>query len=50
MSLAANQERPATQSSQALDVILSNVDMAVEDEGPIARTRDADVVVHTPVG
>jgi fumarate hydratase class I len=51
MSLAANQETPATQSSQALDIILSNVDMAVEDEGPICQdTGMPTFVVHTPVG
>ena len=51
MSLAASQETPATQSSQALDIILSNVDMAVEDEGPICQdTGMPTFVVHTPVG
>ena len=30
MSIAANDETPGTQSSQALDIILSNVDMASE--------------------
>ena len=44
MSIAANQETPGTQSSQALDIILSNVDMAVEDEGPdLPGHGDADV-------
>ena len=51
MSLAANRETPATQSSQALDIILSNVDMALEDEGPICQdTGMPTFVVHTPVG
>src|SRR6059058_2972367 len=51
MSLAANQETPGTQSSQALDIILSNVDMAVEDEGPICQdTGMPTFLVHTPVG
>ena len=51
MSIAANQEKPGTQSSQALDIILSNVDMAVEDEGPICQdTGMPTFVVHTPVG
>src|SRR6476620_8555160 len=51
MSIAANQETPGTQSSQALDIILSNVDMAVEDEGPICQdTGMPTFVVHTPVG
>ena len=51
MSLAASQETPATQSSQALDIILSNIDMAVDDEGPICQdTGMPTFVVHTPVG
>src|SRR5438309_2994939 len=51
MSIAAGQETPGTQSSQALDIILSNVDMAVEDEGPICQdTGMPTFVVHTPVG
>src|ERR1700745_3706685 len=51
MSLAANAETPGTQSSQALDIILSNVDMAVDDEGPICQdTGMPTFFVHTPVG
>src|SRR6476620_6316814 len=51
MSIAASQETPATQSSQALDIILSNVDMAIDDEGPIFQdTGMPTFVVHTPVG
>ena len=51
MSLAAGAETPGTQSSQALDIILSNVDMAVDDEGPICQdTGMPTFVVHTPVG
>ncbi|MBS1859039.1 MAG: fumarate hydratase [Acidobacteria bacterium] len=51
MSIAAAQETPATQSSQALDIILSNVDMANDDEGPICQdTGMPTFVVHTPVG
>src|SRR6266487_92947 len=51
MSLAAAGETPATQSSQALDIILSNVDMAQEDEGPICQdTGMPTFIVHTPVG
>ena len=51
MSLAANAETPGTQSSQALDIILSNIDMANEDEGPICQdTGMPTFVVHTPVG
>ncbi len=51
MSLAAGGETPGTQSSQALNIILSNIDMAVEDEGPICQdTGMPTFVVHTPVG
>ena len=51
MSLAASQETPDTQSSQALDIIASNIDMAAEDEGPICQdTGMPTFVVHTPVG
>src|ERR1700734_1772094 len=51
MSLTASLETPATQSAQALDIILSNVDMATEDEGPICQdTGMPTFVVHTPVG
>ena len=51
MSLAAGLEKPATQSSQALDIILSNIDLAVEDEGPICQDTGMPTFhVHTPVG
>jgi fumarate hydratase class I len=51
MSLTAGAETPATQSAQALNIILSNVDMATEDEGPICQdTGMPTFVVHTPVG
>jgi fumarate hydratase class I len=51
MNLAANTETPATQSSQALDIILQNVDMANDDGGPICQdTGMPTFVVHTPVG
>src|SRR6266849_24933 len=51
MSLAAVSEIPNTQSSQALDIILSNIDMAADDEGPICQdTGMPTFVVHTPVG
>jgi fumarate hydratase class I len=51
MSMAAGTETPGTQSSQALDIILSNVDMAVDDEGPICQdTGMPTFFVHTPVG
>src|SRR5690349_5356489 len=51
MSIAAATELPGTQSSQALDIILSNVDMAIDDEGPICQdTGMPTFFVHTPVG
>ncbi len=51
MSLAAEAETPGTQAAQALDIILSNIDMAVEDEGPVCQdTGMPTFVVHTPVG
>jgi fumarate hydratase class I len=33
MSIAAKEETPDTQSSQAFDIILSNIGMAVDDSG-----------------
>src|SRR6202162_1425106 len=51
MSIAAKDETPHTQSSQALDIILSNIDMAVDDSGPICQdTGMPTFVIHTPVG
>src|SRR6266849_6216453 len=51
MSIAAKDEMPDTQSSQALDIILSNIDMAVDDSGPICQdTGMPTFVIHTPVG
>jgi fumarate hydratase class I len=51
MSIAASTETAGTQSSQALDIILSNVDMAIDDEGPICQdTGMPTFFVHTPVG
>ena len=51
MSLTAASEQPGTQSSQALGIILSNIDMAQDDEGPICQdTGMPTFVVHTPVG
>src|SRR5713101_3639160 len=51
MSLASESERPHTQSAQALNIILSNIDMAADDEGPICQdTGMPTFVVHTPVG
>src|SRR6202161_1579608 len=51
MSIAAKDETPDTQSSQAFDIILSNIDMAVDDSGPICQdTGMPTFIVHTPVG
>src|SRR5271157_86040 len=51
MSVAAASETPGTQSSQALGIILSNIDMAKEDEGAICQdTGMPTFVIHTPVG
>jgi fumarate hydratase class I len=51
MSLTAASETPGTQSAQALDIILSNVDMAADDTGAICQdTGMPTFVVHTPVG
>src|ERR1700732_1785167 len=51
MSMASDAETPHTQSSQALNIILSNVDMATDDTGPICQdTGMPTFVIHTPVG
>jgi fumarate hydratase class I len=51
MASVTGEEAPGTQSSQALSIILSNVDMAVEDVGPICQdTGMPTFVIHTPVG
>src|SRR3977135_1243476 len=51
MAIAAGGETPGTQSSQALDIILSNVDMATDDTGPICQdTGIPAFVVYEPVG
>jgi fumarate hydratase class I len=51
MGIAIGAETPATQSSQALSVIASNIDMATADEGPICQdTGMPTFFVHTPVG
>jgi fumarate hydratase class I len=51
MGIAIEGETPGTQSSQALNIIASNIDMAEEDEGPICQdTGMPTFVVHTPVG
>ena len=44
-------ETPATQASQALNVIATNIDMASEDEGPICQdTGMPTFKIKTPVG
>jgi fumarate hydratase, class I len=44
-------EKPATQASQALNIIFSNIDMAADDSGPICQdTGMPTFFVHTPVG
>ena len=51
MGIAIGLETPDTQSSQALNIIASNIDMALEDVGPICQdTGMPTFVVHTPVG
>jgi fumarate hydratase class I len=51
MGIAIEGETPGTQSSQALNIIASNIDMAEEDEGPICQdTGMPTFVLHTPVG
>ena len=51
MSLTAGTETAGTQSAQALNIILSNIDMANDDAGPICQdTGMPTFVVHTPVG
>ena len=51
MAEALRSEQPATQASQALNVIAANIDMAHDDEGPICQdTGMPTFVVHTPVG
>src|SRR6202008_2738980 len=51
MSIAANEEMSGPQSSQAFDIILSNIDMASDDSGPICQdTGMPTFIVHTPVG
>src|SRR5260221_6567493 len=51
MGRALGAELPDTQSSQALNIIASNIDMAAEDEGPLCQdTGMPTFVVHTPVG
>ncbi len=51
MQMVSASETPDTQSSQALGIILTNIDMAHDDEGPICQdTGMPTFVVHTPVG
>ena len=51
MSAADAVEKPSTQASQALNIILSNIDMAAEDSGAICQdTGMPTFYVHTPVG
>src|SRR6202161_2078191 len=50
MSMASDGETPHTQSSQAFNIILANIDMAVNDSGPICQdTGMPTFYVHTPV-
>lgn len=51
MSIAGSGETPGTQSSQALNIILGNIDTACDDEGPICQdTGMPTFFIHTPVG
>ncbi|MEX2264888.1 MAG: FumA C-terminus/TtdB family hydratase beta subunit [Bryobacteraceae bacterium] len=51
MGIANRSETPATQSAQALGIILSNINMASDDESPICQdTGMPTFIVHTPVG
>ncbi|MCZ6515472.1 MAG: fumarate hydratase, partial [Acidobacteria bacterium] len=51
MGLALESEKPGTQSSQALNIIAENIDMATEDEGPICQdTGMPTFEIKTPVG
>jgi fumarate hydratase class I len=51
MGIAIAGETPGTQSSQALSIIASNIDMAAEDSGPICQDTGMPTFdVHTPLG
>ena len=51
MGVAIAGETPHTQSSQALGIIATNIDMAAEDQGPICQDTGMPTFdVHTPVG
>jgi len=44
-------ETPGTQSSQSLNVMAANIDMAYEDEGPVCQdTGLPTFLIHCPVG
>lgn len=51
MGMAIAAEEPNTRSSQALNIIATNIDMASENEGAICQdTGMPTFIVHTPVG
>jgi len=51
MASALRREKPDTQSSQALNIIAGNIDMAHADEAPICQdTGMPTFIVHTPAG
>ena len=51
MGMALEEETPDTQSSQALHIIATNIDMAAEDVGPICQdTGMPTFQIQTPVG
>src|SRR5580658_4486637 len=51
MATSGANETPGTQASQALGIILANIDMAKDDESPICQdTGMPTFFVHTPVG
>src|SRR5437762_8513237 len=51
MGIAIAAETPHTQSSQALGIIATNIDMAADDEGPICQDTGMPTFdVHTPLG
>jgi fumarate hydratase class I len=51
MAATGANETPNTQASQALNIILTNIDMACDDVGPICQdTGMPTFFVHTPVG
>src|SRR5579862_5026615 len=51
IGVAMGGETPHTQSSQALNIIATNIDMAASDEGPIYQDTGMPTFdVHTPIG